>query len=119
MHHLRYLRIFNQFWGVVMLLGAIGLLLTGCFVLRTSGMADSGQIIASSVGAFGSAVLLFILSSLHFKAGRRVEAGSGRTLQTILAVLQIASFPLGTAYGIYALWICWSNIDTKYMFERG
>ena len=29
------------------------------------------------------------------------------------------SFPFGTIYAGYALWVCWMNEDTKRAFEAG
>jgi hypothetical protein len=34
----------------------------------------------------------------------------------VLAVLQVSSFPIGTAYAIYAFWVCWMNEPTKRAF---
>lgn len=33
--------------------------------------------------------------------------GRGRILQTLYAVFSLSGFPFGTAYGIFALWVCW------------
>ena len=38
-----------------------------------------------------------------------VGSGRGRVAQTFLAAMQIMSFPLGTVYAVYALWVCWVN----------
>ena len=48
--------------------------------------------------------------------GFRVEKGRWRIVQTIVAATGIFFFPVGTAYGGYALWVCWVNRETKEIF---
>ena len=67
-------------------------------------------------GSIFGAVLIFIVAALHFAVARKVENGQGRLLQTILVVFNIGNFPVGTAYGVYALWVCYMNEETKHMF---
>jgi hypothetical protein len=118
MNHLGYLRTFNSIWGFLFLIVALGALVSGCFACSHGGRGmEAAQLAATAGGAFGAGVFSFILSMLHFSAGRKVAGGHGRGLQTILALVHILNFPLGTIYGGYALWVCWKNIDTKYMFS--
>ncbi len=30
-------------------------------------------------------------------------------LQTVMAVISLPAFPIGTAFGLYALWVCWMS----------
>ncbi len=53
----------------------------------------------------------------HTIAGFLVPSGRGRVLQTVLALLQAFSFPIGTVYCVYAIWICWFNDETKRRFD--
>lgn len=39
--------------------------------------------------------------------GLAIKKGRGRILQTLFAALALFYFPLGTAYGVFALWVCW------------
>ena len=31
---------------------------------------------------------------------------------------EIGSMPIGTAYSLYALWVCWMNPETKAVFDQ-
>ncbi len=70
----------------------------------------------------GSTVLTVVLvggtAVLMLLTGSRVEQGRWRMMQTVLAVLNISNAPLGTAYGAYALWVCWSDPASKARFEQ-
>ncbi|MFT3712127.1 MAG: hypothetical protein QM817_31170 [Archangium sp.] len=63
----------------------------------------------------GAVVMLCAAPSAYL--GYVIEKGRGRGLQTVFAVLALANFPLGTAYGAFALWVCWS-LEAE-VFERG
>ena len=54
----------------------------------------------------GMFLMLAALPSAYL--GYAIEKGRGRILQTVFAVLALFNFPLGTAYGVFALWVCWS-----------
>lgn len=59
--------------------------------------------------AFGlMSILLCVLAVPHLYLGLKIEQGKGRILQTIYAILALFSFPLGTLYGAFALWVVWS-----------
>jgi len=61
--------------------------------------------------------LVGVFAALMLMTGTRVEQGRWRLMQTILAVLNISNVPMGTAYGAYALWVCWSDPASKARFE--
>jgi hypothetical protein len=56
------------------------------------------------LGFFG---LLAGLAVAHAWAGFMITAGRARALQTALATVHLANFPVGTAYALYALWVCY------------
>jgi uncharacterized membrane protein YecN with MAPEG domain len=58
------------------------------------------------------------LAYAHAYAGFMVTAGRARHLQTVLATMHLPNLPLGTAYGAFALWVCYFNPDTTKIFER-
>ena len=66
-------------------------------------------------GGFGGLVA-FALAALHFFTGRLVEQSRGRLLQTVIAVVHLGNVPVGLAYGLYALWVCWFNEEAKHTF---
>lgn len=63
------------------------------------------------------AMILLLLALPSAWLGYSIEKGRGRILQTIFAALSLFNFPLGTAYGAFALWVCWSA--EAEVFERG
>ncbi len=106
--------------------------------LALAGLASLGVLfglIFVVVGLFGDVegpgggtafVLWGLVSSLafgalafaHVYAGFMVTAGRARSLQTSLAMLHIANFPLGTLYAAYAIWVCWVDPQTTAVFDR-
>ena len=70
---------------------------------------------------FSAIALIVVIGSLLVAPsaylGYVIEKGRGRTLQTVIAFLSLLEFPLGTAYGAFALWVCWSL--EKDLFDRG
>jgi uncharacterized membrane protein (DUF2068 family) len=66
--------------------------------------ADAGVVVATVV--FISAVFLVLgMPSLIAGIGLRKHKTWARTLAIIVATLALASFPLGTAAGLYTLWV--------------
>ncbi len=70
----------------------------------------------------GTAVFVAIMVGLTVillkVTGNRVAVGRWRIFQTIMAVLNLTSNPpLGTAYGAYALWVCWGHPESRARFD--
>jgi hypothetical protein len=119
MQHLNNLKIANMvFAGLYVLLGlAFGLIYIALGVLQmTSGDATMGAIFAVAGLVVGA--LLCAFGALFMAVGRKVADAQWRIGQTILAVMTIGSFPIGTLYGAYAIWVCWVNEETKAAFEQ-
>jgi hypothetical protein len=117
MNHLRTLKLLNLAMGAVTALG--GILFLAMFVIPGMLACGDGEQAGAVFIITGTAVaaLLVGLGLAHVLAGNLVAVGRGRALQTALAVLQVSTFPVGTAYAIYALWVCWLNERTKKAFE--
>lgn len=117
MAHLKNLKIFNFVIGAYSVL--FGLL---CFVMFViPGLwawweGENGGLLAVAVG-----ILVFLLiagiGAAHVIVGYLVGSGRGRVAQTFLAAWQLMSFPLGTTYALYALWVCWTNEESARRFE--
>lgn len=118
MEHLRALRWLNFAVGAyTVLVGGIflaGYALPGLFAFR-EGVGWGLVFVLVGILVF---LLLAGLGILHLLTGFWVSAGRGRIAQTALAVMQLASFPIGTAYALYALWVVWLNDDSAKKFER-
>jgi hypothetical protein len=66
-----------------------------------------------------SVVALF--AAPHVYLGLVIEKGRGRVLQTVLGVLSLFNFPIGTAFGAFALFVCWGSrhVELFEAVERG
>jgi len=118
MEHLRALRWLNfAIAAYTVLIGGIflvGYVLPGLLAFR-EGVLWGLVFVLVGVLVF---LLLAGLGVLHLLTGFWVSAGRGRIAQTSLAILQLASFPVGTAYALYALWVVWVNDASAKKFER-
>jgi pimeloyl-ACP methyl ester carboxylesterase len=63
--------------------------------------------------------LLVAMLVLCLLAARETARGSGRTLQTVVAILSLGSFPLGTAFGAYCLWALWLHPPIASTYPQG
>ena len=122
MKHLGYLKLLNTLMaGLFVFAGLLSALLV-CVPLvlglLQGGMGVSDIIVLALAGVV-SFILCAALGVLYFITGRKVARGRGRVLQTITSILSMGSVPLGTAYAIYGLWVCWMNDETKVIFEEG
>ncbi len=116
MEHLRLLEIVNYFAaalvGLAGLSGGAVLIAMGVWTAATDG-GDPEPMLASGLAVL---LVLGLLAVIHLVAARRVREARWRIPQTILALLHLASFPLGTAYGGYALWVCWFHEESRARF---
>lgn len=96
--------------------GLVFLLLTGIGVFTGDGVAFS---ILSVVGT-GLALFVLILSFPGILAGYGLLKGKewGRILALVVAVLGLLNFPLGTAIGIYALYVLLQQ-EARFYFGSG
>lgn len=108
--------LFIVYSGVLDAIGlVIGLLVAGGGAL--SGDREA-MMITGAVGIF-VVCLLLVLSIPGYIAGIGLLKfhGWARILAIILAILHLLSFPLGTALGIYALWVM-LNAQTPPLFDQ-
>ncbi|MEM9072079.1 MAG: hypothetical protein AAGE52_26470 [Myxococcota bacterium] len=116
MSHIVALRITNAFFALL----ALGVGGASFHFLAYPAIAGSGEGFLGTMGGLIALVMaslgvahLFLAATLG-RTGRR----TGRGLQTILALALIMTFPLGTFYALYALWVCWANPETRNFFSR-
>ncbi len=116
--HVRILGwLFIVYSGLLDVIGvAIGLIVAGGGALSGDRQA---MMVTGAVGVF-IVCLLLVLSIPGFIAGYGLLKfhSWARILAIILAVLNILSFPFGTALAIYALWVLLSA-QTAPLFEPG
>jgi hypothetical protein len=117
MNHLKTLKTVNFVLGAYTIL--MGILFLVMFVIPGLwGWFDGqegawlfvvlGLLFTILIGGFGVA---------HVIVGYLVGSGRGRIAQTFLASMQLMSFPVGTVYAVYALWVCWGDEDSRKKFE--
>ena len=107
--HIKVVAIINIILGGLHVLGALAGILGG-----TIGSLFSGQLFGAIAGVAGSIVFGVIFGCL---ALIRVMAGFGLTKGAqwarltiiVLSVLGLLSFPIGTIFGVYSLWVLLSS----------
>ncbi len=62
------------------------------------------------------AALCLLLAAPHLYLALNVEKGRGRGLETVLSVLSLGAFPIGTFTGALGLWVCWFG-ETRALFD--
>lgn len=99
-----------------------------------AGLAGVGALITFGVGAsvmekpqtepwvipliMGAGVMSLIMGGLFFLLSGKLARGEGRTMATLLSVLQLGNCP-GVLVAAYTIWVCWINEETKAVFEAG
>lgn len=117
MDHLKSLKTLNFVLGAYTVV--IGLLFLVMWVIPGLWAWWDGEnagLIAVAIG-----ILCFLLvggmGAAHVIVGYLVGSGRGRIAQTFLATMQLMSFPLGTVYALYALWVCWAHEPSVKKFD--
>ena len=118
--HLKLLAFIFLVWGAMGLLATLAILIIGAFG-STLAAFDDPQAGAVLISLALIVVLISAAVSLP-----NILAGWGllkhrqwaRVLTIILAILNIFAFPIGTAIGIYALWVLFHG-ETVRMFDGG
>jgi hypothetical protein len=117
MDHLKTLRTLNFVVGAYTVV--MGLLFFFMFVIPGLWAWWDGEDAGLLVVAIG--VLAFALIAgfgvAHLIIGYLVGSGRGRVWQTMLASMQLMSFPFGTFYALYALWVCWAHGPSMKCFD--
>lgn len=81
----------------------------------------AGPLVFVILGAPLEAVLpilavLLLLAAPHLYLALNIEKGRGRGLETVLSVLSLFAFPIGTFTGALGLWVCWFG-ETRALFD--
>lgn len=123
--HVRLLAVLQMVFGALGLLTAIGMLLLFGGIAAIVGVAapDEGKFIAIPVlGAVGTFVFLIIgivsLPELIAGIGLWREREWGRILSIIVCAIGLFNVPIGTAIGIYGLWVLLSNEGASVFAHR-
>ena len=66
----------------------------------------------------GAGVMSLVMAGLFFVVSGKLARGEGRTMATVLSVLQLGNCP-GVLVAVYTIWVCWVNEETKAVFDAG
>jgi hypothetical protein len=127
--HVKILGILNIVMGSLTALGGLVVLLAAGSIasliaigLQDSGDAENARIAAPIIGVVGAVIGIFLLALsvpailggwglLNFKSWSRI-------LMIVISGLSLLHFPLGTALGIYGLWVL-LNEQARQLLESG
>jgi len=81
----------------------------------------AGPLLFLALGAPLQAILPIVVACLllgapHLYLALNVEKGKGRGLETVLSVVSLFAFPIGTFTGALGLWVCWFG-ETRALFD--
>ncbi len=111
--HIKILGIMNIAWGAISALGGLAILILfgGAYLImeivsRQQSTAATALPFIAMIGAAIS-LLLLLLSAPSIIAGIGLlrRKSWAKTLAIVLSVLHLFNIPLGTALGIYGLWV--------------
>src|SRR5690242_3487413 len=125
--HLRLLGILNIVWSVIGLaIGLIVLLVFGGmagFIATTGANSDDGRIVAAPLMAIVGVGIVLIICIVSLPA---LIAGIGlvklkpwsRVLGIVISIFHLFSIPIGTALGVYGLWVLFQP-EARQVLEGG
>lgn len=103
--------------------GVLGLMIAGIVFIAVAGggilSGDSEAIMITSIVAVSVSSIIAIFSIPEIIAGWGIlkMKSWGRIFGVVIAVLDLISIPIGTAFGIYALWVL-MNEETEQIFKQ-
>lgn len=108
--HVKALGVLYILYNIIGLIGSVGLLLAltavGNFLANLIGAApDTQQLIRGLIGSLGVVMVLESLAGLFAGFGLLEYQSWARPLTIILSLINLLHFPLGTALGLYGLWV--------------
>jgi hypothetical protein len=123
--HVKVLGVLYIALSAILLMGALFLMLAVGTASSIVGLnADPGDaaVALPIIGIAGSALVIFLLAlslpGLVIGIGLLKLAPWARIAGMVLAILHLINIHIGTALGIYALWVLF-NKDTEQLFEGG
>jgi hypothetical protein len=113
-NHIKVVGILHVAWGMIGLSGAV---ITGAVlllpVLFTHDRTATAFMAVFAVWMFLFMLIMF-LPSLVGGIGLSKRCEWARILVLVLSFINLLAFPLGTALGIYSLWVLWGNERREY-----
>ncbi len=110
MRHIIALRIINAFFALLAF--GVGGASFGYLTYPVMGAGVEGESFMAAIGGL-IALVMAGLGLAHLVLAATLGPKRRRPLQSMLALGLIMTFPLGTFYALYALWVCWANPETR------
>ena len=112
--HIRVVALLTLAGGVLALVPALIVLVTGGALFAAGGMGFSGEgmLAGGIVGIVGFFLLLLGLPSIIAGFGLLARKRWARPLTIVLSLFNIFAFPVGTALAAYQLWVLALNHET-------
>jgi hypothetical protein len=111
--------------GWLLIVGNATLLLVGVFVfllLTGIGIGSGDRQATAILGIVGTTVGLLLIAlaipGLVAGAGLLARKAWARILAIVVGILGLVNFPIGTAIGIYTLWVLMQDAATEYFAPR-
>ncbi len=115
--HIKVIGLINIVFGI------LGLIVAGIIFIAVAGggllSGDEEAILITSIVAISVSSVIAIFSIPEIIAGWGIlkMKSWGRILGIVIAVLDLLAFPIGTAFGIYGLWVL-LNEETEHIFKQ-
>lgn len=120
--HVQIVGILSLVWGAIALFGGLMMsLFTGLAFFPMGGMGGMGSMGGFEAGIMGlmfTVMLVLAVLAIATGVGLLKHRSWARTLGFVVAALSLFSFPIGTAFGIYAFWVL-TRPETERLLERG
>jgi hypothetical protein len=115
--HIKVVGLINIVFGI------LGLMAAGIVFIAVAGggllSGDEEAILITSIVAtsVSSVIAIFSIPEIIVGWGILKMKSWGRILGIVIAVLDLLAFPIGTAFGIYGLWVL-LNEETEQIFKQ-
>ena len=120
---IKAISIIDYVYGIMLIIGAAFLFLGGTILASIGALRNlfPEQIIGGLVGAalVFAAIFLLALGVLYIYLGKAIKEYKfwAKVVQIILSIMGLFSFPIGTAVGIFVLWVLLIKKETKNLFS--
>ena len=115
--HIKIVGLINIVFGVLGLMaaGIVFIAVAGGGIL--SGDADAIMITSIVAVSVSSIIVIFSIPEIIAGWGLLKMKSWGRILGIVIAILNLINIPIGTAFGIYAIWVL-MNEETEEIFQQ-
>ena len=105
--HVRIVSTIMIIFGIIYLLAVACLGMLGLATLKNLAQTEDIAILPTVLTAVALSIPLIFIGGLHIVTGRAFRAGANwsRVGLWILAIINLGNVPIGTAIGVYTIWV--------------